>query len=68
MKLTLHRFLTLTGLFDNKRNIIDAIKNKEIKLNKETITNPKYQFNPNTNSVFWKDKKIEHDKKHYYLI
>lgn len=68
MKITLHRFLTLTGFFDNKQDIVFAIKNKEIKIDDKIILNPKYQFNPNSKKVFWKEKELNHDSKKYYLI
>ena len=64
----LHRFLTLTGLFDSKEKINLAIENNEITINNEAITNPKYQFNPNTRKVCWKNKEIKHDKKKYYIV
>jgi 16S rRNA pseudouridine516 synthase len=66
MKIMIHRFLTLSGLFSSKEEIISALKNNEIKINDEIITNPKYQFNPNTKTVFWKDKKISYSKEKYY--
>ena len=68
MKLTLHRFLTLTGHFASKEDIIFALINKQIKVDDKIVTTPKFQINPNSRVVKYNDKKIEHDKTKYYLV
>lgn len=67
-KLQLHKFLTKTGMFAGKKEIIDAIKNSEIKIGDRIILNPIYQFNPKKEMVYWKGKKIEALAESVYII
>ncbi len=72
-KTRLHQFLSKTGLFQNKSKIIDAIKSSRIKLinqhgKEKIITNRDYQFNPNSESIFYNGKKIGAVKKKIYIL
>lgn len=69
MKIYIHQFLSRTGLFESKKEIIKAIENKEIKANDKTIVSLYYQLYPKCKNVFWKDQNIQVlDKKVYILL
>lgn len=68
MKLHLHQFLGRTGMFKRKSNVIDAVKNSEVKIDNQVINNPMYRFNPHKRSVYWKNKKLEILYEKVYII
>lgn len=68
MKLYLHQFLSGTGVFKSKKQVFDALKNREIKVGEKTITNPLYQLKPNKRSVFWNGKPISYISKKTYVL
>lgn len=64
----LHQFLSKTGIFKSKKDLVFAVKNSEIKINDKIITNPDYQFNPNKNKVYYKEKELQAVDKKVYII
>ncbi len=65
----LHQFLSKTGVFKSKKDLVSAVKNSEIRINDKIITNPNYQFNPNKNKIYYKEKELcAVDKKLYILV
>ena len=65
----LHQFLSRTGIFNSKKDLVFAVKNSEIKINDKVITNIDYQFNPNKNKVYYCGKELcAVDKKIYLLV
>lgn len=68
MKLNLHRFLSLTGEFETKEQVLNAIHSKQIKVDGKIIHNQKYQFNPNSRTVLFNNKKLEMIKDNIYII
>lgn len=66
MKLRLHQYLSKTGAFRSKEELIASIKDGEVSVGSKTIKNPHYQFSPNK-SVFWKGKKLA-VADHVYLL
>jgi 23S rRNA pseudouridine2605 synthase len=67
MKIRLHQFLSKTGIFTSKNDIIDAIRNSELKIDGRIVTKPNFQFNKNK-KVTWKDKELKIKKEMIYLI
>ncbi|HIH43262.1 TPA: rRNA pseudouridine synthase [Candidatus Woesearchaeota archaeon] len=64
----LHQFLSKTGIFKSKKDLVFAVKNSEIKINGKVITNIDYQFNPNKNKVYYNGKELSAVDKKVYLI
>ncbi len=67
VKLRLHQFLSKTGNFSSKKEIIEAIKNSEIKVNNNIITNPHFQLSKNK-EVTHNEKKLTLENKVYFLL
>jgi len=67
-KLRLHQFLTRTGLFTSKKELIKAIKDGEIKIEDRITTSPIYQFDPEKETAYWKGKKIETVEDIYIIL
>lgn len=69
MKIHLHQFLSRTGIFKKKNDIIEAVKNGFITIGDQIILNPMYRFNPSKKIVKFKGKVLKIvDKKVYYVI
>ena len=68
MKIYIHQFLSRTGCFKSKKEIFEAIKNKEIKAEDRLIVSPYYQLYPKCKSVYWKGKNITVLDKKLYII
>ncbi|MFH2020665.1 MAG: pseudouridine synthase [archaeon] len=68
MKLRLHQFLSKTGLFQSKYDLIEAIKKKEITIGGRIVTDPQFQFNPNSRKALWKGKELSMKKQERYFI
>src|SRR3989338_1266994 len=64
----LHQFLSKTGVFKSKRELVFAVKNSEIMVNDKIITNLHYQFNPNKNKVCYKEKELQAVGRKVYVI
>jgi len=67
-KIRLHQFLSKTGIFNSKKDVLNAIKNGEIMLDDKTITNPEYQFRESKRKVFWNNKMIGKVKDTLYVL
>lgn len=67
-KIYLHQFLSKAGIFKSKNDLIQAIKNSEIKISNKIIINPRFQFNPKTKLVTYKDKPVKPLKTKIYII
>ncbi|MEM4397334.1 MAG: pseudouridine synthase [Candidatus Woesearchaeota archaeon] len=69
MKIHLHQFLSRTGLFKSKKEIIDSVKNGFVTIDEQIIINPMYRFNPSKRVVKYKGNILKIvDKKYYYVI
>lgn len=64
----LHQFLSKTGVFKSKKELVFAVKNSEIMVNDKIITNLHYQFNPNKNKVYYKEKELQAVGRKVYVI
>lgn len=67
MKLYLHQFLSSTGKFQSKADLISSIRNGEIKVSNVVVTNPMYNFNPNKKRVYWDSVMLKPLKKKVYI-
>ncbi|MFA5141607.1 MAG: pseudouridine synthase [Candidatus Woesearchaeota archaeon] len=67
-KLRLHQFLSKTGAFDSKQQIVDAVRNKEISINDKIVTDLHYQFKPSKEKVFWKNKELKKLSESIYIL
>jgi predicted rRNA methylase YqxC with S4 and FtsJ domains len=61
-KLRIHQYLTKTGLFDYKRDVINALHKGLITIDGEVIKNKDYQFKISL-PVKYKDKEVHMLKK-----
>ncbi|MEM3374236.1 MAG: pseudouridine synthase [Candidatus Woesearchaeota archaeon] len=69
MKIHLHQFLSRTGVFKNKQELINEIKNGFVSVDDQIIVNPMYRFNPLKKVVKYKGKILNIiDKKYYFVI
>jgi len=66
-KIRLHQFLSKTGAFSVKKDIVDAIKCGKITIKGKVITNPHYQVGPKDNVLF-DGKELFKQKKKVYII
>ncbi len=67
MKIRLHQFLSKTGIFTSKNDIMDAIRNSEIKIEGRIVTKPNFQFNKNK-VVTWNKDVLAIRKDNIYII
>ncbi len=58
MKLRLHQFLSRTGAFSSKKELIAAITNAEITIDSRAVTNPMHIFDAKK-KVCWKGKPLK---------
>ncbi len=59
MKVYLHQFLSRTGAFESKKDVLNALRNREIKVGGTVVVNPRYQLKPGKKTVFWNDALLE---------
>ncbi|NTV23047.1 MAG: rRNA pseudouridine synthase [Nanoarchaeota archaeon] len=67
MKIYLHQFMTRTGLFKSKQEVIDEIRSGTVFIKDKPNTNPYYQFASNK-PVTWKGKQVNMLDDKIYLI
>ena len=68
MKLSIHQYLTRAGIFKSKKNVFEAIKNRQVKIGREIITNPNHYFNINSHEVFYKNKSLSGITEKVYIL
>jgi pseudouridine synthase len=66
-KIRLHQFLSKTGLFKLKKDILIALGNKEIKVNDKVINSPHYHISK-FDRVYYKNKEIKIEKGKTYIL
>ncbi|RJQ15608.1 rRNA pseudouridine synthase [Candidatus Woesearchaeota archaeon] len=66
-KIRLHQFLSQTGQFSSKKELIQAIRNNEIAIEGKIIKDIHYQFSQNK-QVMYKNKILQRKKEHLYYI
>lgn len=67
MKIRLHQYLSRTGIFKSKKDIMNAVKSGEVKIEDKVITNQHYQFNVRR-KVTWKENKLKLKKNDVYIL
>ena len=67
-KVRLHQFLSKTGSFKSKKELIDAIKNKEITIDGKITTDLHFQLNPNARVVAWKSSPLKYSSERIYIL
>ncbi len=67
-KIYLHQFLSKTGLFESKVELIRAIRKGEIKVNDRPVINPFFQFRPGKKAIYWKGEEIKEVEGYIYII
>jgi len=67
-KVYLHQFLSKTGLFASKVELIRAIRNGEIKINDRPVINPFFQFRSGKKIVYWKGQPIKEVEGFVYIL
>ena len=67
-KVRLHQFLSKTGAFKSKKEIVEAIKNKEITIDGKITTDLHFQLNPNARLVAWKGSQLKYSSERIYLL
>jgi pseudouridine synthase len=67
MKLRLHQYLSKSGIFKSKKELIDSIRNGEIEIEGKIITNPHFQFGKDK-EVKYKGTKLKIEEKKYFIL
>ena len=67
-KIYLHQFLSKTGLFASKVELIRAIRNGEIKVDDRPVINPFFQFRPGKRIVYWKGQPVKEVEGFIYIL
>lgn len=67
-KIRIFPFLLRTGKFKDGNEVMRLIKDGKVKVDDRVITNPMFQFRPNTKSVYINGKKIKGQKEELYFI
>jgi len=68
MKTRLHQFLSSTGRFSSKKEIVDIINNGKIGVNNKELRNPNYFINPKMDKVTYNNEIIRKAKKLYFVL
>lgn len=68
VKVRLHQFLSRSGVFENKKNIISAIKRKQIRVGEQAIDNENYRVDTKDTKIYYNDNLIRIKRKIYYLF
>jgi 16S rRNA pseudouridine516 synthase len=58
-KIYLHQFLSKTGVFSSKKDILSAIANSEISIDGRITTKPMFQFSAGKKKVYYRKKRVE---------
>lgn len=66
-KLLIHQYLSKTGRFESKQEIIDVLHMGKIKINGEVVTNKQFQFNPNNSEVTYRGESLS-DIQNLYVV
>jgi pseudouridine synthase len=69
MKARLHQFLSRTGIFKSKSDIIKAIYAGEVSVDGKPVRQTEFQFNPNSRKVEWNGRtlSVTADKRYFFM-
>ena len=68
MKLRLHQFLSRTGAFGSKKELIESISKGEISVGGVIVTSPMHFFDPSRENVHWKGNMLKKAAKVYLAL
>ena len=68
MKIRLHQFLSRTGMFGSKKDLIQSVRSGNVKVNGKVVVNPEFIFDAAKKAVFWNDRLLQQVKKNIYII
>lgn len=68
MKLYLHQFLSRTGAFKSKNELVSSIRKGKVTVGGLAVVNPLYSFDPGKKRVFWKGALLKQVKRKVYII
>ncbi|MBI2550148.1 rRNA pseudouridine synthase [Candidatus Woesearchaeota archaeon] len=68
MKLRLHQFLSRTGAFTSKKDVVSSVRNGEVSIAGEVVVNPEFIFDATKCRVFWKGRLLQRVKGSVYVI
>ena len=68
MKLRLHQFLSRTGSFSSKKDIIHSVRTGEVSINGKVVVNPEFIFDAAKCRVFWKGRLLQKVRGSVYII
>ncbi|MBN2367831.1 rRNA pseudouridine synthase [Candidatus Woesearchaeota archaeon] len=68
MKTRLHQFLSRTGVFHSKKQLLECIRQGQIKIGEKVVNSPHYQFDPGKEKVFYQGFVLEAIKEYIYII
>ena len=67
-KTRLHQFLSSTGAFNSKRELIDAIYNEEITIDGRVVANPNFYFKPDKSKVMHRGTPLQEVSERVYIL
>ena len=67
-KVRLHQFLSRTGKFSGKSDLIESVRNREISVGGKVVTDIHFQFDPSKREVVWKGRKLNVIENKVYLM
>ena len=68
VKFRLHQFLSKSGLFSTKNEILDAIKSGKIRVSNEIVKDIDYRVDPKRKNVYYNDSLVRINRKLYFLF
>ena len=68
VKLRLHQFLSKSGVFSAKKEVIEAIRSGRIKVANAVITDPDHRINQKKKNIYYEGQLIRTKRKRYFLF
>ena len=68
VKLRLHQFLSKSGVFSTKKEVIEAIRSGKIKVANAVITDPDHRINQKKKNIYYEGQLIRTKRKRYFLF
>src|SRR3989338_8478812 len=64
----LHQFLSKSGAFKSKKELLAAIASGEVKVGNRTVTSPDFIFDDRNSNVYWKGRRLRKEAGSVYLM
>ncbi|MBI3037188.1 rRNA pseudouridine synthase [Candidatus Woesearchaeota archaeon] len=68
MKLRLHQFLSRTGAFSSKKDLIHRVRSGEVSIDGKVVVNPEFIFDAAKCRVFWKGRLLQKVRESIYIV